>query len=911
MLGSLFKPKWLHKDAKVRIQAITSLAGDSPELIQLAQNDANTGVRLEAIAALTDIPTLIQLGKRSDTLGERARLRLIALVPTNNEHDDALLDVFEWLKSNPTLMGSLARDSERGLTLRKQALAEVQDEKLLFTIADQDVSREIQYQAASRLHQPDLLRQLEKKHGKSNKRLRQLLKERLAAEQAQQARLTQLETLCKDMEALGRTGQWAQDKTRQRILQQSWQKQQAEGAIPPELEKRFADAELEFNQRLEKHEAAVAAQAPLRAVFEQCLSDAEQLQAMLQQPDTSVTLDKVDAQLADLQARWQAAEALPETEQVALEKQWEQQWEALQAARQAVSGDLAALEALQLCCRRVERLRDTEQSLQAKQLTDLQADWVKIKRPVHLRDVTETLEQRFQQDVSSLNARLKREAEQRTQILAEIRQELEQMEADLEAEKYGEAVDLHRKITQRLQDHSDLPTREVGAIKRRLQAAAPMIMEFKDWRRWGTDQAREHLIETAERLERDETLDPQTRAKEIKALREEWRQLAQMEPGQQRKQWKTFDSKVTAAYEVSKQYFAEQASQREQHLQDREKVCAQLEALQAETDWDNVEDWHGIYVAINRQRKAWKQCGTVSHKDWKKVNERFNAAMDALEVHLAGERQRNFAERQVLVSQAQALLDNEDLAAATEEAKALQSQWQITVPGRPKDEQKLWKQFRAPIDEVFARLKEARQAQRSETEERIAQKEALCEQVEALPEQSDDDFTVAPQTLAELRKAFNELQDIPKSVQKKLEERFRKAEQAVRDRQAQLRWQSKLAELDTLATESQTQHQAASTLDAAALAANQQQGETLCLQLEILLDVPSPAEFQQARLEHQVAQMSEAMRSRQQNSDPAQQALSLLQQWYKLEAMPEAAFTSQQARIQALRSHLSGEAASH
>ena len=35
MLGNLFKPKWLHKDAKVRIQAVQGLAGDSVELIKL------------------------------------------------------------------------------------------------------------------------------------------------------------------------------------------------------------------------------------------------------------------------------------------------------------------------------------------------------------------------------------------------------------------------------------------------------------------------------------------------------------------------------------------------------------------------------------------------------------------------------------------------------------------------------------------------------------------------------------------------------------------------------------------------------------------------------------------------------------------------------------------------------------
>ena len=135
MLGGLFKPKWQHSNARVRIQALPSLGADSAELKQLALNDPNTGVRLEAIAYLSDMPTLIELGKRTDAIGERSRHRVVSLVSSSKRHDSQLVDVFDWLATNPTLLQALARDSERDVRLRKLAIEQLDDEALLYHIA--------------------------------------------------------------------------------------------------------------------------------------------------------------------------------------------------------------------------------------------------------------------------------------------------------------------------------------------------------------------------------------------------------------------------------------------------------------------------------------------------------------------------------------------------------------------------------------------------------------------------------------------------------------------------------------------------------------------------------------------------------------------------------------------------------
>ena len=746
MLGNFFKPKWQHKDANVRIQAITSLAGDSVELIKLAQTDPDSGVRMEAVIRLTHLPTLIQLGHTSGSIGERARQRVIGLAATEHRHDHQLADVFAWLQSNPALLRSIARDTMRHIALRRHALEIVNDPELLFDIALNDASKEVQFLAASRLQSVEQLKTLDAKHGKTNKRLRQFVKEQLELEQRQQQQLQQINQLLAETNTLGQMGSWGQEKTRSRVLEQRWK------ALLPsttaDQQQQFVQTLADFRQRLTAYETEQAQAAALKA-----------------QREAEAAAKRAEAQRLAEQAQAEA--------QARQEKEQQAQAE--------------------------ERRKRKEQ--QAQQTQRLQI----------LRDGLQTLEQQ------------------------------------LENEQYSEAIEQHRLFIQQSKDSNDVPAADMAYFNRRIQMLTPYIRELQDWRRWGTDQVRKQLIETAENLREDDNIDPATRAKRVQSLRTEWRKLSHLEPSQQHTLWKTFDSTVSAAYEPSKQHFIEQAQQRQANLAARHEICAALEHLHASTDWQNAT-WREVQVQTNQLRKQWKDAGTVSHKDWETVNQRFNTAMDALEAQFKAERARNWQAREQLVEQAQALLDEPNTEHAIEQVKALQGSWKITLASRHSDEQQLWKRFREPIDALFARARDERQQKRD------AQHAQQAENVRL-------------------------------EAEKRQKERERR--------------QQELAELAALATQSDTNKQL--DADEVTQAQHQTQGELLCMQMEILLDLETPAAFQKARMEYQIAQMRDAMCSPKTQTPPQTQALELLKQWYTLGSMSPDAFASQTARIDAIR----------
>ena len=747
MLGNFFKPKWLHKDANVRIQAIASLAGDSVELIKLAQTDPDNNVRMEAVLRLSHLPTLVQLGHSAGSIGERAKQRVIGLAATDHRHDHQLADVFVWLQSNPALLRSIARDAMRHLNLRRHALEALNDQELLFDIALNDQSKEVQYLAASRISNLEQLKLLDTKHGKANKRLRQFIKEQLDQEQQRQQQQQYIHQLLNETSTLGQMGSWGQEKTRARVLGQRW-KALLPSSITADQQQQFAQTLADFHQRLTAYETE-------------------------------------QAQAAALQAQREAEAAAKRAEAQRLAEQAQAEAQARQEKEQQAQAE--------------ERRKRKEQ--QAQQTQRLQI----------LRDGLQTLEQQ------------------------------------LENEQYSEAIEQHRLFTQQLKESSGVPAADMAYFNRRVQMLTPYIRELQDWRRWGTDQVRKQLIETAENLREDDNIDPATRAKRVQSLRTEWRKLSHLEPNQPHALWKTFDSTVSAAYEPSKQHFIEQAQQRQTNLAARHEICTALEHLHTSTDWQNAT-WREVQVQTNQLRKQWKDAGTVSHKDWETVNQRFNTAMDALEAQFKAERARNWQAREQLVEQAQALLDEPNTEHAIEQVKALQGSWKITLASRHSDEQQLWKRFREPIDALFARAREERQQKRD------AQHAQQAENVRL-------------------------------EAEKRHKERERR--------------QQELAELAALATQSDTDKQL--DADEATQTQHQAQGELLCMQMEILLDLETPAVFQKARMEYQIAQMRDAMCSPKTQIPPQTQALELLKQWYTLGSMSADAFASQTARIDAIR----------
>lgn len=936
MLKTLFKPKWQHKKADVRVKAISHLSGDSDILVTLAEQDPEQQVRLQAIKQLNVVRCLLQLSDpqtanhqhsinnagisptRAETaaLCQAAQKRLQALFKQKSLTSSEIEQAYPYIKNNPLAL-EIAQSSEYSATLRKKIISQLTDtayQNVLFSIANTDTAKEVQFAAAQQLTDYEQIKKLEK-HTKNNKRLRQFLKEKAEQYRQEQAKLAALEELCVQLEKLGSQEKWEQDRTRLLSLQKQWDDYEL-ARIPSEFKARYIAACQAFSERFAIHKEKEKALLPYRQQQQALLDELDALFKRLSREPEQYNTETLPIAISDLQEQWQTCteHPLPKAEKALNQTYYQQSMQRIQALSQTLMRDFQGLEHLITLNDKAEQCYQDGKAINQKRIKQIKQQWESAQKP-NLLDY-QVQKERYQKIINRLDDFLLRQEKVQAEQLKSLRDNVMAMEQALNDDQLNTAIDYHKQAQRTLQQLLHIPTHTLKTWQQRIQQATPKIREAQDWRHWGTDKAREQLIDAAKQLVADTDIDPLQREKTLRDLRAQWKSLTQVDPQQHQKLWEAFDQACTEAYQPCKVYHETQAQQRQDNLVQREQICAQLEILeQEEVDWERPPsdlNWKAINESIQQYRKAWKEAGTVDRKQWKPINERFNTAMDALEVHLAKERRRNFVQREGLVAQADKLQEMDDLGAAIEAAKALQAAWQTTITGKQSEEQKLWKRFRASINAVFDQQKAIRQASKAAEQAQFSEKEALLDEVNAWLDLEDETFLQQFTAFADKERAFDHI-EMPRHKQDKLRKRWQHVRKALQQkaemvgnqqRYAQLAllfdkadycrcleceqssakqpddiqqaWQA-LAPLSDKKLESKIQARFAS---AKAQPTNQALLLNLLLELEMHFELETPADYQAARMEYQVQRLSEMMLSANKSAeDHCQEAEQIMQRY--------------------------------
>ena len=340
-----------------------------------------------------------------------------------------------------------------------------------------------------------------------------------------------------------------------------------------------------------------------------------------------------------------------------------------------------------------------------------------------------------------------------------------------------------------------------------------------------------------------------------------------------------------------------------------------------------------------RAHEQWYKLGPVNRADRKNLDRRFQHVMQRLDQRLDAERDRELQRRQQLIQQVQALAEGVDLRAAIETAKRAQAEWHPTVQAAPRQEQALWKAFRAACDAVFARRQAEQQAVDDERQGNLASRLALCEAVEALAHDDPAQLPQARSRLAAIQQEWDAAGPAPRAEQRALDQRFESAvrqfarhERAVRRDQAEQTFQAwrqrarLCAQAEALLTDApvadealtpfREQWAALPALPAALLEPMQQRFDQVCRTLtgapeatrelrgrlehnlerkkvwcvcmEIVAGVESPADFAQMRMEYQVARLSASLAGAAARTDATYDPQHLQDQWLVTGALPAA-----------------------
>ena len=508
---------------------------------------------------------------------------------------------------------------------------------------------------------------------------------------------------------------------------------------------------------------------------------------------------------------------------------------------------------------------------------------------------------------AELRERIHAQVELRDKQYAQVEEQLRQRRAAAKGGDIAQARRIERAAIDALNRIAGLSDQRRQKVITELESLRPELHQLSAWRKWGTVQAREKMIAEIKTIH-ESGASLEKIARRIQQARKEWRAWEKAGESAPKRLQTEFERECSRAYQPCQAHFDAQKSQREQNSAAREQLCAALEEAFEAVEWRDP-DWKQLNQLVRARRNDWRNAGPSDYKLRKPLQRRFDAIVEKFDERLERERRRNYKIREKLVGEVEQLAEREDTAAALSELSALKKDWVVTVTSKRRAEQALWKRFTEACDRVAANRRRERADFAKTLKQNLAERAALCAEIEACCDEPPESHSQIGARLPQWRTRWEQLGEAPKAEAAKIAKRYRnalaRAQQAfaAAGAAAESRLQDLLREKmqvcadiealalgdgdaakaealrarwevfaalpdDELEAVSGARYQLACDAladDGArkqlcdAMPANLERLHEMLLQLEILAEVDSPAEFSRQRMALQIERLSAAL----------------------------------------------------
>ena len=199
----------------------------------------------------------------------------------------------------------------------------------------------------------------------------------------------------------------------------------------------------------------------------------------------------------------------------------------------------------------------------------------------------------------------------------------------------------------------------------------------------------------------------------------------------------------------------------------QEAIIQRVEALLASNDL--LEGTR----QLGRLQEEWAEVASATPDKSQALWDRFRTARNELRRRCDAYLAENLEKKRALLAQVAEVGDSTAWNETAELIRRVQAEWKAIGPVPGKHARVLWKQFREPCDQFFARRNEHWERVDTERRENATQKTALCEQAEALADSTDWENTAA--AMKKLQAEWKRVGPLPRAEAEKLWQRFRGA----------------------------------------------------------------------------------------------------------------------------------------
>ncbi|HFD86648.1 MAG TPA: hypothetical protein ENJ35_03105, partial [Gammaproteobacteria bacterium] len=260
MLARFIKPKWKHKNPEVRRAAVARLS-DQDILLDIANSDPDESVRKGAISRIDNLSTLLAVHTDPE-IQLALNQRLIELLPDPIEESSQrdAIENYVRVRGGASLATTLALENP-SVRVRTWVIPLLDDSESLEKMAATDSNANVRLKAAEQLQDEAAINRTLKQLGRKDKRVTQLLKQKLEKRQQQQKLHQTIEELIEAMESIGGSDHWQRDNTRFLSLKNQWSS--LAGHSSDAQQTRFDAACAQAAERIQKQREAAAAHQPV------------------------------------------------------------------------------------------------------------------------------------------------------------------------------------------------------------------------------------------------------------------------------------------------------------------------------------------------------------------------------------------------------------------------------------------------------------------------------------------------------------------------------------------------------------------------------------------------------------------------------------------------------------------------
>lgn len=265
----------------------------------------------------------------------------------------------------------------------------------------------------------------------------------------------------------------------------------------------------------------------------------------------------------------------------------------------------------------------------------------------------------------------------------------------------------------------------------------------------------------------------------VRAYQREWNDIGPSSRESYKELGDTFFSVCREIIEKVRAHYDEIKGELEANLERKRALVEKMKQMLS-LEIKNHSTWNKKTDEVVALQKEWKDSGFAPKKENEEIWQEFRGLCDLFfkskgEYYESrrSEQDGSKEKKEVLIARARELQNSEDWKATTDEILTLQKRWKDCGASSPRDEQKLWQQFRAACDHFFQAKKKHYEGLGDRHEENLKLKLSVLEELEAFTLSGEKGKDIL--ALKDFSARFSAIGHIPKEKMKEVMDRYHKA----------------------------------------------------------------------------------------------------------------------------------------